>query len=169
MPLPTSKSIILGTTVNNQKFAKVSLYSDVKGNEKEKMTTSYFTIDVDLPIQSEIVFDIEIDTNENFNISAYPKGQKNLSKNIIIGRGQKDSAAFKTIEDFTTEILTKVDSWQAQDKYFELQKEMIKLSEQIGKENPLDQRWAEIDFKIKNAFDEALKEDVEERGAKWRY
>ena len=163
MPLPTSKSIILGTTVNNQKFAKVSLYSDVEGNEKEKMTTSYFTIDVDLPIQSEIVFDIEIDTNENFNISAYPKGQKNLSKNIIIGRGQKDSAAFKTIEEFTTEILTKVDSWQAQDKYFELQKEMIKLSEQIGKENPLDQRWAEIDFKIKNAFDEALKEDVEER------
>lgn len=163
MPLPTSKSIILGTTVNNQKFAKVSLYSDVEGNEKEKMTTSYFTIDVDLPIQSEIVFDIEIDTNENFNIVAYPKGQKNLSKNIIIGRGQKDSAAFKTIEEFTTEILTKVDSWQAQHKYFELQKEMIKLSEQIGKENSLDQRWAEIDFKIKNAFDEALKEDVEER------
>lgn len=163
MPLPSSKSIILGTTVNNQKFAKVSLYSDVEGNEKEKMTTSYFTIDVDLPIQSEIVFDIEIDTNENFNIVAYPKGQKNLSKNIIIGRGQKDSAAFKTIEEFTTEILTKVDSWQAQHKYFELQKEMIKLSEQIGKENSLDQRWAEIDFKIKNAFDEALKEDVEER------
>lgn len=163
MPLPTSKSIILGTTVNNQKFAKVSLYSDVEGNKKEKMTTSYFTIDVDLPIQSEIVFDIEIDTNENFNISAYPKGQKNLAKNIIIGRGQKDSAAFKTIEEFTNEALAKIDSWQAQDKYFELQKEMIKLSEQIGKENPLDQRWSEIDFKIKNAFDEAVKEDVEER------
>ena len=163
MPLPISKSEILGTTVNNQKFAKVSLYSDVENNRKELMTTSYFTIDVDLPIQSEIVFDIEIDTNENFNISAYPKGQKNLKKNIIIGRGQKDSAAFETIEEFTTEILTKVNSWQVQDKYFELQKEMIKLSEKIGKENSLDQRWAEIDFKIKNAFDEAVKEDVEER------
>jgi len=163
MPLPTSKSIILGTTVNNQKFAKVSLYSDVENNQKEWMTTSYFTIDVDLPIQSEIVFDIEMDTNENFNISAYPKGQKNLKKNIIIGRGQKDSAAFKTIEEFTNKVLTEVNSWQTQDKYFELLTEMIKLSEDVGNNKGMDNRWPEIDFKIKNAYDEALKEDDEER------
>jgi len=163
MPLPVSKSEIFKTTVNNQKFAKVSLFSDVEGNQKEKMTTSYFTIDIDLPIQSEIVFDILLDTNEEFSISAYPKGHKNLSKNIIIGRGKKDSAAFKTIEDYTGETLTTVDSWQAQDKYFELQKDMIKLAEQIGKDNSLDNRWSEIDFKIKNAFDEAVKEDKQEK------
>ena len=162
-PLPTSKSIVLGTTVNNQKFVKVSIYSDVEGNEKEKMTTSYFTIDVDLPIQSEIVFDIEIDENESFNISAYPKGQKKLSKNIIIGRGQKDSAAFETIEECTNTVLEKVKDWGIQDKYFEEQNKMIKLAEQIGKDNPLDKRWAEIDFKIKNAFDVAEKEDIEEK------
>jgi molecular chaperone DnaK len=163
MPLPASKSEIFKTTVNNQKFAKVIFFSDVEGNQKEWMTTSYFTIDADLPIQSEIVFDIELDTNEEFSISAYPKGQKNIAKNIILGRGKKDSTAFKTIEEVTIDILNKVDSWKAQDKYFELQKEMIKLSEQIGKENSLDNRWAEIDFKIKNAYDEALKEDKQEK------
>ena len=163
MPLPASKSEIFKTTVNNQKFAKVIFFSDVEGNQKEWMTTSYFTIDADLPIQSEIVFDIELDTNEEFSISAYPKGQKNIAKYIILGRGKKDSTAFKTIEEITIEILSKIDSWKAQDKYFELQKEMIKLSEQIGKENSLDNRWAEIDFKIKNAYDEALKEDKQEK------
>jgi len=163
MPLPTSKSIPLGTTVNNQKFAKVSLYSDVENNRKEWMTTSYFTIDVDLPIQSDIVFDIEMDTNEIFNISAYPKGHKNLKKNIIIPRGKKDSTAFKTIAEFTNKILAEVNSWQAQDKYFKLLTEMIKLSENVGNNNGMDNRWSEIDFKIKNAYDEALKEDDEER------
>jgi molecular chaperone DnaK len=163
MPLPTSKSIILGTTVNNQKFAKVSLYSDVEGNEKVKMTTSYFTIDVDLPIQSEIVFDIEIDTNEIFKIEAYPKGQKNLKKEIIIPRGQKDQRAFDTINEFIDKIYSEVNSWNVQDKFFSLQTKMIKLSEGVGNNNGMDNTWSEIDFKIKNAYDEALKEDVEER------
>ena len=162
MPLPISKSEIFKTTVNNQKIAKVSLFTDVEGDEKERMTTSYFSIDVDLPIQSEIVFDIELDTNETFVIRAYPKGQKEQSKDIIIGRGDKDSKAFQTIQDYTNEVLRVVTSWQAQDKYFNLQKEMINLAEQIG-ENPSDSRWAEIDFKIKNAYDEALKEDKEEK------
>lgn len=160
MPLPISKSEIFKTTVNNQKIAKVSLFTDVEGDEKERMTTSYFSIDVDLPIQSEIVFDIELDTNETFAIRAYPKGQKEQSKDIIIGRGDRDSKAFQTIQDYTNEVLRGVTSWQAQDKYFNLQKEMITLAEQIG-ENPSDSRWAEIDFKIKNAYDEALKEDKE--------
>jgi molecular chaperone DnaK len=163
MPLPATMSIILKTTVNNQKFAKVTLYSDVEDDQKEKLTTSYFTIDMDLPIQSEIIFDVELDTNEEFCISAYPRGAKDLSKNIIIGRGKKDSTAFQTIEDYTLEILSKIESWQAQDKYFEIQKEMIKLSEQIGKDQSIDPRWSEIDFKIKNAFDEAVKEDKEEQ------
>ncbi len=163
MPLPITKSEIFKTTVNNQKIAKVSLFTDVEGGVKEEMTTSYFTIDTDLPIQSEIVFDIELDANELFSISACPKGQKNLSKDIIIGRGKKDSKAFKTIEEYTSEILKNIDSWQAQDKYFELQNEMIKLAESIGKEDSLDNRWAEIDFKIKNAYDEAIKEEKEEK------
>jgi molecular chaperone DnaK len=163
MPLSITKSEIFKTTVNNQKIAKVSLFTDVEGGEKEEMTTSYFTIDIDLPIQSEIVFDIELDANELFSISAYPKGQKTLSKDIIIGRGKKDSKAFKTIEGYTSEILKNINSWQAQDKYFELQNEMIKLAESIGKEDSLDNRWAEIDFKIKNAYDEAIKEDKEEK------
>jgi molecular chaperone DnaK len=165
-PLPISKSEIFKTTVNNQKIARISLFTDVEGNAKELMTSSYFTIDVDLPIQYEIVFNIELDTNENFKIQAYPKGQKSHIKDIIIGRGDKDSKAYKTIQEYTNEVLTGVISWRAKDKYFEKLKEMIILSELIG-DNPSDIRWAEIDFKIKNAYDEALRDDkIEKEGNK---
>jgi len=163
MPLPITKSEIFKTTVNNQKFVKVSLFSDVERGEKEKMTTSYFTIDIDLPIQSEIVFDIELDVNENFSINAYPKGHKELKKEIILPRGQRDAKAFGTIEEYIGLIYSDISGWKAQDKFFSLQTEMIKLSEKIGKDNAMNDKWSEIDFKIKNAYDEAIKEDKEEK------
>nr|MBC8147802.1 hypothetical protein [Bacteroidota bacterium] len=145
----------------NQKIARVNIFNDVEEGEKEKLGMSYFTIDIDLPIQSELVFDIEVDTNENLLISAYPKEHKNLTKQLIIGRGEKDNKAFETIEECTNEITNSINSWKAQSKYFELLKEMVKVAEEIGQENPMDKRWAEVDFKIKNAYDEAIKEDNE--------
>jgi molecular chaperone DnaK len=161
-PLPVIKSEVFKTTVNNQKFVKVSIYSDVEDGEKELQTTSYFTIDKELPIKSEIVFDIELDVNENFRIEAYPKGHKDLKKEVILPRGQKDDRAFKTIEEFTHKINSEVINWKVQDKFFAIQMEMIKLSEEIGKDNAISEKWSEIDFKVKNAYDEAKKEDKEE-------
>jgi len=163
VPLPATKSVILKTIVNNQKIARVSIFTDVEGGKKEKLGMGYFTIDADLQIQSELVFDINLDENEVFTITAYPKGFKQYSKEIVIGRGDKDSKALKAIEECTGEIVTHIDSWRVQDKYFEQLKELVKLAEKIGRDNPKDKRWAEIDFKIKNAYDEALKEDKEEQ------
>lgn len=156
LPLETSYSA--KTTINNQKIVRVSIHTDIENNQFNEQTTSYFSIDTDIPIQSEIIFTIYLSTDNILTIKAHPKGFKNLEKEIIIGRGHKDSLAFRTIKEYTDKILTDISYWHIQDKFFELQKEMVKLAEAIGKDNGLDNRWSEIDFKIKNAYDEAANE-----------
>ena len=48
------------TTVNNQKVVKISIYADVEDGKKEKQTMGFFTIEENLPVGSEIVFDFTL-------------------------------------------------------------------------------------------------------------
>ena len=68
MPLPTSVSRTFKTTVNNQKIVEVVLFADIENGEYDKMTIGYFTIEEELPVGSDIVFNIEMDLDEIFKI-----------------------------------------------------------------------------------------------------
>ena len=60
-PLPVQVSKNFKTTTNNQKIVKVSIYSDVEDGKHEMQALGFYLIDDNLPIESELSFDFNID------------------------------------------------------------------------------------------------------------
>lgn len=155
MPLPFNATRNYKTTVNNQKVVKVGIYSDVENGEKIRETFGFFAIEEDLPKGSDIVLDITLSIDEIFEVKAYPKTNKSKSKNIVLGRGNKDS---KTLE-FLSNSLEKImsgDFTEAQRDYFfkSATKEIEKINE-IGTQNYDSTKWDEIGTKIYMSFEQA--------------
>jgi len=164
MPLPITISRVFRTTVENQKIVQVLIHADVENGETEKQTQGYFTISKNLPNRSELVFNIFLDIDETFKISAYPKLNKNEEKSIVLGRGKKDSKAL----EFINERLKKIseDNYSSnQQEYFykSIQKEIEKANE-LGTENPDSDVWSSIGTNVYTAFEQAenMKDNVDE-------
>jgi molecular chaperone DnaK len=155
MPLPCNVAMNYKTTVNNQKVVKVGIYSDVENGEKIRETLGFFTIDEDLPKGSDIVLDITLSLDEIFEIKAYPKTNKSKSKNIVLGRGNKDS---KTLE-FLSNSLEKImngDFTEAQrDYFFKSAKKVIEQINTLGIDNYDSEKWDEIGTAIFTSFEQA--------------
>ena len=155
IPLPCNVARNYKTTVNNQKVVKVGIYSDVENGEKIRETLGFFTIDEDLPKGSDIVLDITLSLDEIFEIKAYPKTNKSKSKNIVLGRGNKDS---KTLE-FLSNSLEKImdgDFTEAQrDYFFKSAKKVIEQINTLGIDNYDSEKWDEIGTAIFTSFEQA--------------
>ena len=154
MPLPLNVIRNYKTTVNNQKVVKVGIYSDIENGEKIRETFGFFAIEEDLPKGSDIVLDITLSIDEIFEVKAYPRTNKAKSKNIVLGRGNKDS---KTLE-FLSNSLEKIicgDFSEAQRDYFfkSVSKEIEKINN-IGNENYDSTIWDEIGTKIYMSFEQ---------------
>ena len=155
IPLPCNVARNYKTTVNNQKVVKVGIYSDVENGEKIRETLGFFTIDEDLPKGSDIVLDITLSLDEIFEIKAYPKTNKSKSKNIVLGRGNKDS---KTLE-FLSNSLEKImngDFTEAQrDYFFKSAKKVIEQINTLGIDNYDSEKWDEIGTTIFTTYERA--------------
>ncbi|MEC4050106.1 Hsp70 family protein [Flavobacterium sp. SUN046] len=155
MPLPFNTTRNYKTTVNNQKVVKVGIYSDVENGEKTRQTFGFFAIEEDLPKGSDIVLDITLSIDEIFEVKAYPKTNKSKSKNIVLGRGNKDS---KTLE-FLSNSLEKImngDFTEAQrDYFFKSAKKEIEQINNIGTDNYDSEKWDEIGTTIFTSFEQA--------------
>mgnify|MGYP000909822306 CR=1 FL=1 len=155
IPLPCNVARNYKTTVNNQKVVKVGIYSDVENGEKIRETLGFFTIDEDLPKGSDIVLDITLSLDEIFEIKAYPKTNKSKSKNIVLGRGNKDS---KTLE-FLSNSLEKImngDFTEAQrDYFFKSAKKVIEQINTLGIDNYDSEKWDEIGTAIFTTYERA--------------
>jgi molecular chaperone DnaK len=155
MPLPFNATRNYKTTINNQKVVKVGIYSDVENGEKIRETFGFFAIEDDLPKGSDIVLDITLSIDEIFEIKAYPKTNKSKSKNIVLGRGNKDS---KTLE-FLSNSLEKImngDFTEAQrDYFFKSAKKEIEQINNLGIDNYDSEKWDEIGTTIFTSFEQA--------------
>ncbi|MFL5765941.1 MAG: Hsp70 family protein [Bacteroidia bacterium] len=157
MPLPITVSKTFKTSISNQKIVEVSLYSDVENGEYDKMTIGYFTIEEDLPVGSDIVFNIEMDLDEIFTIRVHVKGSKSKEKTIVLGRGHKDSKAF----DFIASCFEKINSMNFTDPqkaYFlnHVQKEIQKINNSPGLTSD-SEKWEEIGTNVFTAFEQSEK------------
>jgi molecular chaperone DnaK len=157
MPLPISVSKTFKTTVNNQKIVEVILFADVENGDYDKMTIGYFTIEEELPAGSDIVFNIEMDLDEIFKIRVHAKGSKSKEKEIVLGRGHKDSKAF----DFISNCFEKINSMsfsEQQKSYFfnHVQKEISKLNN-AGNITSDSEKWEEIGTNVFTAFEQSEK------------
>jgi molecular chaperone DnaK len=155
-PLPIQVSRNFKTTSNNQKVVKVSIFSDVEYGKNELQALGFYLIEENLPIGSELVFDFDIDTNENLNVSVSPKGNENLKKKIVLGRGNADQKALQSIDELifrSTKEYKTIDGEQAFLKYIS---QRIKEIEKIGISTIEDNKWHEIFYTTTEKYEEII-------------
>jgi len=164
VPLPVKTKKIFKTTVDKQKIAHLLLFSDAEEGKTEQMTQGFYTIDEDLPLKSEIVFNIEMDINEIFQISAYTKAQKNNEKSIVLGRGNKDSKALNFIGEQLEKINSGTYTKTQQEIFYKAVQKEIDKANKIGKDQSDSDIWSEIGTSVYTSFEQAenLKDDVDE-------
>ena len=155
MPLPCNIAKIYKTTVNNQKVVKVGIYADVEDGRKEKQTMGFVTIEEDLPLGSDIVFDITLGIDELFDINAYPKNSKTKKRKIVLGRGNKDSKALDYLSGCLQKMITGDFSEKQRDYFFKSAKKEIEKINSLGTENNDSQKWEEIGSNTFSAFEQA--------------
>ncbi|OSZ81154.1 hypothetical protein CAP36_07940 [Chitinophagaceae bacterium IBVUCB2] len=164
MPLPANKQEVLKTTVNNQKIVKVGIYADVEEGKKEKQTMGFFTIEEDLSLGSDIVFDITLGIDEVFEIKVYPRNNKSKSKKIFLGRGNKDSKALEYLSKCLEQMLGSNFTEKQRDFFFKSAKKEIEKINSLGTENSDSEKWEEFGTNAFSAFEQAerVSDDVDE-------
>lgn len=154
-PLPLSVSKTFKTTSNNQKIVKVSLWTDVENGKYEETTMGFFTIEDNLPENSEIVFIFEIDKDEIFNIRVYPKSNKSKEKQIFLGRGNRDSKALKFLSECFDKVIKGNYTQVQQDFFFKAAQKEIEKIKQIDVLDKDSEKWDEIGTTTFVAFEKA--------------
>ena len=153
-PLPVQVSKNFKTTTNNQKIVKVSIYSDVEDGKHEMQALGFYLIDDNLPIESELSFDFNIDTNENLSINVAPKGKKSSSKQIVLGRGNADHKALQTIDDLIVRSVKEYRTVDGEEAFLKYISHQIKEIETKGATEIEDNKWHEIYYTSTEKFDE---------------
>ena len=164
MPMPCNVSKPYKTTTNNQKVVKVGIYADVENGKKEKQTMGFFTIEEDLPVGSDIVFDITLGIDEVFEIKVHTKNNKAKSKQIVLGRGNKDSKALEYLSKCLEQMLGNDFSEKQRDFFFKSAKKEIEKINSLGTESNDSEKWEEIGTNTFSTFDQAerISDDIDD-------
>lgn len=96
-PLPLEVRRIYVTTMNNQKIINIDITAVTEGDARERQYKGFLTLEENLPVGSDIIFEIFFDADEIFEIFAYSKGHKSKRKKVILGRGNRDTKALEFI------------------------------------------------------------------------
>ena len=153
-PLPIEVSKNFKTTTNFQKVVKVSIYADVENGKHEIQALGYYLIEDNLPIGSDLTFDFYIDTNEILTVKVAPKGKKNLSKQIVLGRGGADHKALKTIDELIDKSVKEYKTIDGEEVFLQYISQRIKEIESKGATAIDDNKWHEIYYNTTEKFDE---------------
>ena len=164
MPLPCNVSKPYKTTTNNQKVVKVGIYADVEDGKKEKQTMGFFTIEEDLPVGSDIVFDITLGIDEVFEIKVHTKNNKAKSKKIVLGRGNKDSKALDYLSKCLEQMLGNDFTEKQRDFFFKSAKKEIEKINSLGTESNDSEKWEEIGTNTFSTFEQAerISDDIDD-------
>jgi hypothetical protein len=102
---------------------------------------------------TDIVLDITLGIDEVFEVKTYSKNNKSKSKNIILGRGNKDS---KTL-DFLASTIEEVEkgrySKKGKDWFYNSIKYQIQRINSLGTDNHDSVKWDEIGKEIFTTFE----------------
>jgi hypothetical protein len=120
----------------------------------EMQALGFYLIDDNLPIESELSFDFNIDTNENLSINVAPKGKKSSSKQIILGRGNADHKALQTIDDLIARSVKEYKTVDGEEAFLKYISQQIKEIDKKGATEIEDNKWHEIYYTSTEKFDE---------------
>lgn len=156
-PLPKSVTKVYKTTVFNQQIVNLNIYTDIENNKKQNIAIGYVTLDGDLPKDSDVIVEFEIDLNETMQCSVYPKGQNSKKKKVVLARGNEPTEAsrvFNNISNLLDKIETDEFDVEQKEAFFKTAKKQIKEAEKLEPENSEHRNlFFKIDYEINSEFD----------------
>ncbi len=158
--LPAEKTKIFKTLTANQKIAKVAIYADVEDGKDELQLLGYYPIEENLPIDTELVFEFHLDLNEKFIVNVYPRKDKSKSKEIILGRGDADQKALKTIDELVEKAVKELKTIEGEQDIVNFVTKKIAEINKVGSLNIDDNKWHEIYYTTTEKFDEIKANEV---------
>ncbi len=158
MPLPCSSARKYRTISADQKIIRIDIKSDAEEGRLEDNGIAFLTLDQDLPLGSVIIFEFELTLDEVLKVIAYPSGQKNKAKRVNITRSGRDAKAFETINKNINEFASNNYGIEKRHRFMQVVIDKLKEAEEIGTENPEDNRWAKISYETQDVADKIVKE-----------
>lgn len=98
-PLPTNSNKNFKTTVDNQKLVEILIYADAENGTFDRQSIGYFALSENFPKNSDLTFSFYMDADQTLNVKAYPSGRNDLSKDIVLSRGNKDAKCLQTLSE----------------------------------------------------------------------
>lgn len=142
------------TTVDNQKIVELIILNDIEDGNFTKIASGFFTISDNLPVDSKLIFTFSLSESEE--LSAKVKVEKTgETKEIVLGRGNKDSKCLGTISESIHGILS--DSSISDNKKAEYMSKVQECIDIISKNNYNEDasEWQDIENKINLAQSQA--------------
>jgi len=158
MPLPCSSTRKYRTTSEDQKIIRIDIKSDAEEGKMEDNGIAFLTLDQNLPLGSEIIFEFELTIDELLKVIAYPSGQKNKAKQVNVTRSGRDAKAFETINRNINEFSSNNYNLHKRDRFMKVVIDKLKEAEEIGAENSEDNRWAKISYETQEIADKIVNE-----------
>lgn len=157
-PLPCEVNKKFKTTVDNQKIVEVVLLNDAEDGKFDKISTGYFTIPDNLPKDSTLTFTFYLSEDETMSVKV-KIDKTGKSKDIVLGRGNKDTKCFDTISSSVRKILA--DDSITDDKKEEYMAKIQECIENISN-NHYDadaDKWQDIESSVNMAETAAYQND----------
>ena len=164
LPMPVNVLRTYSTSMNNQKVIKVALYAKVEDGEMERQTIGFVAIEENLPIGSEIVFDITLGIDEIFEIKVYTNENRSSVRPILLGRGHKDSKALSFLSDSLEKILTSEFSENQRNYFLNVAQTEIESINRLGEDSADSEKWEQIGTNVFSALEQAerVSDDIDE-------
>ena len=156
--LPFEISRKYKTSTDNQKIVELVILSDAEDGNLEKIASGFFTIAENLPVDSNLTFTFSLNESEEMLVSV-KVDKSGKRKDIVLGRGNKDSKCLEAISTSLQEVLG--DSSISDSKKSEFTSKIQEVIDTISEGHLKDDasEWQDLENKTKLAENEAHRSD----------
>ena len=156
-PLPTNSNKNFKTTINNQKLVEIIVYADAENGTFDRQSIGYLAISENLSKNSDLTFTFSMDADQTLSIKSYPRGRNDLSKDIVLSRGNKDAKCLQTLSEVIETIYTSSDiSDNKKIEFTESIQNIVDEINKIGNGQQDNNKWYEIECKTIQVKEQAL-------------
>ena len=154
--LPLNKPESFKTLMDNQKIVKIEIVADAENGTYESPSLGFYTIQDNLPKNSELVFDFYMDLNQTLDVQIYPKGQKEKIEKVRLARGNADEKTLGSMAQMIENVFASDMSDMKKSQFInDVQKQIERINKDLVDAEPDDNAWNDIEWIIRQSEIEA--------------
>ena len=144
--LPLKKSEPFRTLMDNQKIVKIEITADAENGTFESPSLGFYTIQDNLPVSSELIFEFYMDLNQTLDIQIYPKGQKDKIEKVRLARGNADEKTLGSMAKMIEKVFVSDASDMKKAQFInDVQKQIERINKDLVDAEPDDKAWDDIE------------------------